>query len=233
MPTTFSPLRSTHGFKSPGFEVSPTGELTVSSGGSITFEDEVIIDNSLYVTTQLFIDNVGIFESVPGGPGLSTSVTSSHLETLGILQELNVAGNVSIEDNLGNSYISVINGILSVESLLTGSIDNIDIGQTAPADGRFVDLDVDNNLIVTNNVTAQSVNVTTGTINNFDSTTGIIDTLNTITGNINTVNSTTINTDTVTVDDITISNTPVQAYHATRKDYVDNRITALSIALGA
>jgi hypothetical protein len=37
----------------------------------------------------------------------------------------------------------------------------------------------------------------------------------------------------IAVNDVTINNIPTELYHATRKDYVDSRISALSIALGA
>lgn len=235
MTITYSPLRSTHGFKSPGFEVSPTGVLTINSGGTLTFEDTTYINSSLYVATQIFIDTDPVFEFGASTVGFSSDLTTSYLETLGTLQELNVQGDVTIEDSSNNLNISIVNGVLSIESFgSTGSIENVDIGQTSPGDGRFVDIVVDNDISIANDISATTIAVNSATITTtVGAATGNITTLNTTTGNITTVNATTVNTDDVTVDDITINNTPVQAYHATRKDYVDNRITALSIALGA
>ncbi len=235
MPVIYSPLRSLHGFKSPGFEVSPTGVLTVTSGGTLTFNDQVDINDSLYVDTQIYIDNDAVFEFGVGTVGLSTSLTTSHLETLGTLQELNVEGNVNILDSSSNTNISIINGVLSLESFSsTGSIENVDIGQTSPGNGRFVDVIIDNDLAVTNDITATTIAVNSASITTtVSAATGNITTVNSTTINSTTINSTTVNVDSITVDDITINNTPVELYHATRKDYVDNRITAFSIAFGA
>lgn len=235
MTITYSPIRSTHGFKSPGFEVSPTGVLTVNSGGVMTISDPTYVNSSLYVQTQIFIDTDPVFEFNMGIVGLSSDITTSHLETLGTLQALNVEGNVNIQDSSNNVNVSIVNGVIAIESFgSTGSIENVDIGQTSPGDARVIDLVVDNDISVANDISATTISVNSATITTtVAAATGNIATINTTTGNITTVNSTNVNTDIVTVDDITINNTPVQAYHATRKDYVDNRITALSIALGA
>lgn len=48
-----------------------------------------------------------------------------------------------------------------------------------------------------------------------------------------TVTGTITVTGTATFDDISINNIPTDVSHATRKDYVDNRISAFSIAFGA
>jgi hypothetical protein len=235
MTTTFLPLRSTHGFQSPGFLVSPTGKLTIASGETQVFEDQVDITDSLYVSDQIYINNVPLLDLTdPLVNKLNAAITESSLTRLATLQELNVDGDVNIEDGQGNVNLSVVSGQITLTSVAVGNIDNFDIGQTTPGDATFNTVIINNTLSVTNTLTALlSLSTPTGNITTVNSTTGNITTVNSTTGNITTVNSTTINTDVVTVDDITINNTPVELYHATRKDYVDNRITAFSIAFGA
>jgi len=235
MSASFKPLRSTHGFQSPGFLVSPTGKLTITSGETQVFNDRVDINDSLYVETQIYIDNVPLLDLTdPLVNKLNSAITESSLTRLATLQELNVDGDVNIEDGSGNVNISIISGQIVIDSVTVGSIDNIDIGQNTPGDATFNEVTVNNTLAVSG-ITTLSTSVASpiGNITTVNSTTGNITTVNSTTGNITTVNATDVNSDEITVDDITINNTPVELYHATRKDYVDNRITAFSIAFGA
>ena len=225
MPTSFSPLRSTHGFQSPGFLVSPTGKLTITSGEEQVFNDQVNINSSLYVSDQIFINNVPLLDLTdPLVNKLNSVITESSLTRLATLQELNVDGDVNIEDGAGNVVVSITSGQITLTSVSLGSIDNFDIGQTTPGNATFNTVVVNDTLNVTGAVTLSAA--VTGP-------TGNITTVNSTTGNITTVTSTSVSASDITVDDITINNTPVELYHATRKDYVDNRITAFSIAFGA
>jgi hypothetical protein len=240
MSVTFKPLRSTHGFQSPGFLVSPTGQLSITSGSTIEFNDRVDINESLYVRDQVYIDNIPLLDlSDPLINKLNSSITESFLTKLDTLQELYVQGNVYITDSLGNINISITNGEMIISSTTIGYLDNINIGVTTPADGYFNFISANNNLSVTGDAFVDSSLTTpVGNIVTVNSTTGNITTVNSTTGNITTVNSTTGNIDTVNsieidVNDITINNTPIEAFHATRKDYVDNRISAFAIAFGA
>ena len=235
MSATFKPLRSTHGFQSPGFLVSPTGKITISSGETQVFNDRVDINSDLYVSDQIYINNVPLLDLTdPLVNKLNSAITESSLTRLDVLQELNVNGDINIEDEVGNINISIVTGEISITSTTLGSINNIAIGLTTPADATFNVVTINNTLSVSNDVTfITSINGPTGNITTVNSTTGNITTVNSTTGNITTVNATDVNTDNVTVDDITINNTPVELFHATRKDYVDNRITAFSIAFGA
>jgi len=225
MAAIFSPLRSTHGFQSPGFLVSPTGQLTITSGETQIFNDRVDINSDLYVADQIYINSVPLLDLTdPLVNKLNSAITESFLTRVSTLQELNVDGDVNIEDGAGNVNISIVNGTITIDSTNLGSLDNVAIGQTIPADATFNVVNINNTLTVSGDVTF---------ITSVNGPTGNITTVNSTTGNITTVNSTTINTDVIEVDDITINNTPVELYHATRKDYVDNRVTAFSIAFGA
>lgn len=235
MSASFKPLRSTHGFQSPGFLVSPTGKLTLSSGEAQVINDRVDINDSLYVSDQIFINNVPLLDLTnPLVNKLNPAITESFLTRLATLQELNVEGDVSLADSLGNVVVSIVGGQLTLSSLTVGNIDNVDIGQTTPGEATFNNVAINNTLTVSNAATfVSSLSSPVGNITTVNSTTGNVTTVNSTTGNITTVNATDVNTDNVTVDDVTINNTPVELYHATRKDYVDNRITAFSIAFGA
>jgi hypothetical protein len=235
MPANFKPLRSTHGFQSPGFLVSPTGKITITSGETQVFNDRVDINDSLYVSDQIYIDNVPLLDlSDPLVNKLNSAITESSLTRLDTLQELNVDGDVNIEDGSGNVNISIVSGMIEITSTTVGAIDNIDIGQSTPGNATFNIVDINSTLTVDGTVTLiAALNGPTGNITTVNSTTGNITTVNATTGNITTINATELTLDEITVDDITINNTPVELYHATRKDYVDNRITAFSIAFGA
>ena len=240
MSASFKPLRSTHGFQSPGFLVSPTGQLTIASGSTLELNDRVDINDSLYVSDQIYINDIPLLDlSDPLVNKLSPLITESYLTRLDTLQELFVQGDVFIQDGQGNANINITNGTVLISSVLEGFIDNITIGVTTPANGYFNFLSVNNVLTVDDTAffnaeffsplgNVVTLNSDTGNITTINSTVGNITTINSTTGNIDTVNSIEIS-----VDDITINNTPVEPFHATRKDYVDNRISAFAIAFGA
>jgi hypothetical protein len=103
-----------------------------------------------------------------------------------------------------------------------GSMNGIEIGIKDPADAKFLSVET-NELQVGPRP---------------DSTSGLL----TVVGNLNVTGNGNISTltvensitaDDITADDITINNQPTEIYHATRKDYVDVRAIAFSIALGA
>jgi hypothetical protein len=240
MSALFKPFRSTHGFESPGFLVSPTGQLTISSGSTLEFNDRVDINGSLYVSDQIYINLIPLLDlSDPLVNKLSPSITESFLTKLDTLQNLDVQGNVYIQDNSNNVNFSITDGQILISSVLTGLLDNIDIGVTIPANGYFNFISANNDLAVAGEIFFDvkltgpeadivTINSTTGNITTVNSTFINTTEVNSTTGNIDVVNSIEIS-----VDDITINNTPTELFHATRKDYVDNRISAFAIAFGA
>jgi hypothetical protein len=187
MTVNISPLRSQAGFQSPGFLVSPTGDITIDGN---------------FVSSQLIVNGITILETEDSTPSLGSDIKNSSLTNLGVLNILEVRGDVSIVDISDNTNISIVDGQITVSSVTKGSLDNIAIGQTSAAEAMFTDVDADNLTLTT---------------------TAIIPTLA----------STDITSTDISADDIEITNQPTELNHATRKDYVDNRISALSIALGA
>jgi hypothetical protein len=295
MSANFSPLRSLHGFKSPGFLVSPTGELTIDS--------EVTINNVINVD-QVYIQGFSLLDVSDSTVSLDDNIRNSSLTGLGVLERLEVDGDVFI-GIASTNFVTINDGIISITSTNTGALENMEIGAVTPADANFRDVSVGQtgiNVVTsvaidnagggytsgTKTTTGQigvagtgltvAITVTTGVVQTATVVNGgtgyvvgdIVDiddgtasgatleiisavnnavltvngtvnvgvTITAPTSNITTINSTTGNIDTVNatvvdVDDVTINNLPVQTYHATRKDYVDSRVTAFAIAFGA
>lgn len=197
MTVTISPLRSQAGFQSPGFLVGPTGDVTIDGN---------------FVSSQLIVNGILLLETEDSTPSLGSDIKNSSLTNLGVLNILEVNGDVSITDIADNINISIVDGLVTVNSTTKGAMDNIAIGQTTAAEANFTDINADNltltTALVTSSLTATTATVTTGTV-------------------------TTLTTTDTSADNIEITDQPTQLNHATRKDYVDNRISALSIALGA
>jgi hypothetical protein len=197
MTVNISPLRSQAGFQSPGFLVSPTGDITIDGN---------------FISSQLVVNGITILETEDSTVSLGTDIKNSSLTNLGVLNILEVGGDVSIVDISDNTNISIVDGQITISSVAKGSLDNIAIGQTSAAEAAFTDIDADNLTLTT---------------------AATIPTLTTTTASITTLTATDITSTDISVDDIEITNQPTELNHATRKDYVDNRISALSIALGA
>ena len=208
----FQPLKSNTGFKSPNFEVDSSGELTanaISVSGSIDA-------NSITVNGDAVV--------VDGQTSLPSSFVSSSLTSLGVLTSLDLNGNLTVREGV-NTYISVTNGTISIQNQSAGfgTINGVNIGNTRAGSGTFT------NLTSTGIVSISG----SGSINGIE-----IGTSNPAAGEFTSVESTSLtavngNIDEVVSDNITINNAPTLISHVTRKDYVDTRVTAFSIALGS
>jgi len=120
-------------------------------------------------------------------------------------------------------YLSIINGQLTISnrSDSVGKIDNVDIGTIIPAIGKFTSV----NAPVLEEAVEIDIRIDNISVGKIDED-GISDTAinNTAIGNI-TPNS-------ATFTNASVNNPPLLPSHATRKDYVDTRISAFSIAFG-
>jgi len=171
MTVEYSPLKSNYGFSSPGFAVDQTGNVVLDN--NITVDGNAVINGTLFAQSVQFGDNEASFDIVENDDStftLAKEITNSHLRNLGVLERLEVDGDVYI-GIASTSFITIDNGSVVINSSEIGSIDNIEIGQNTPADAAF----------------------TTATA----------------------------------------TNQPTNIEDLTRKDYVDVRITAFSIAFGA
>lgn len=219
MAATFQPLRSDYGFESPGFSVSPAGNVTIA--GELTIPNEIFVQ-------QVYVQGIPLLENVDSTVSLANEIKNSALTNLGVLEKLEVDGDVYFGISSTN-FLTIDNGTVVITSTETGSIDNIEIGINTPSNAAFLDVTIgeflnNKNLVVNGDITVTD----TATIATASITTGTVTTLNSTTGDI-----TNLTTEDIEADDITINNTPTAAFHSTRKDYVDNRITAFSIAFGA
>jgi hypothetical protein len=190
MAITKLPFRAESGFVSPGFSVSPTGDLTsinVSATGNLSVSQNLSItgnistNGNLTVAGQIQSDSIvlnGIvlIDTDSTVLGLNTDIKESGLTKLGTLEVLQVNGDSFLKNSSNVNILTIVDGIITITSQSTGNIDNVIIGESLPTAGYFTEINSNN---------------------------------------------------------ITVANTPTEPYHATRKDYVDTTIAALSIALGS
>lgn len=196
MTIRYIPFESRTGFKSPGFEVTPVGDIVAKS---INVVEDIDV-------TSIKINGIDILNTVDSSISLGDDIVNSSLTRVGTLEYLNIEGDVNISQG-SSGIVSIVNGkIIITSGPETGEIDNINIGQTTPALGTFTDITVNDTVTVGGQLDANdNVNVS-GTL----SVTGTAD-----------------------FSDIEITNQPTLPSHATRKDYVDAKISAFSIAFGA
>ena len=99
MAVTYIPFESRTGFRSPGFNVSPTGELSAAS-----------LD-----VPSLTINSIELLNASDSSVSLGDSITNSSLERVGTLQYLNVDGDVVISTG-SSAIISIVNGEVRISS---------------------------------------------------------------------------------------------------------------------
>jgi hypothetical protein len=150
MTVTYSKFQTGDGFKSPSLDIDALGNISATSLDvlSLKIDGEVLF-------------GIGAPGAVEGGPvtSLAPSIVSSSLTSVGTLTGLTVQGNTTIS-----------NGLVQINSLSTGTINNIDIGETTPGNGTFVSLTATTGTITTLNSTtatlgtASATTVTSGTV---------------------------------------------------------------------
>lgn len=181
MSVNYIPLESKSGFRSPGFLVDESGNLTVTGAVSVS--------GSIDTTGSFKINGIPIIDASDSVIGLDPVIQRAlGLRQLGSLDYLNIDGDFRISEG-STPYFNVVNGHIEITSVsAVGSINNMDIGLRSPGDGNF-----------------KSLNVGPG-----DSQGEL-----TVQG------------------DVYITNPATLPSHAVRKDYVDARVAAFSIAFGA
>lgn len=150
-----------------------------------------------------------LFQAGGTGQTLPSFITISSLTQLGTLTELTVEGNVTITD-----------GLVSITSDTLGSLDNIEIGSTTPAAGTFTELTATSSISLTS--------LSTGSMDNVE-----IGLTTPAQAEFTEVTATDLTVDEIASDNVTLNLEPTNINHATRKDYVDRKIAAFSIAFGA
>lgn len=137
---------------------------------------------------------------------LQPYIVDSALQSLGTLNTLNVNGTISLRSS-SQTVLTIINGQLVLSSKTLGSINNVDLGVTKPGKVKTSEL------IVATQAGAPGVMSIPGV--NVDAT------------------DVTFSGDVTFADGVSITNQPLNASDATRKDYVDALSIAYSVVFGA
>lgn len=204
MTVEYTPFKSNSGFASPNFTVNSLGTLTVNA--------DAVITGTVYASSISFgtpgSAGITLIEFDDSTISLSSDIRNSSLTSLGVLTRLEVDGDV-IFGLSSSTFFSIDDGRVVINSTNTGAIDNIEIGAVIPARANFTEVQIGPG-DSSGNLRIEGTLDVTGT------------------GVINVISSTS-----VTSDNVIINEQPVQPNHSTRKDYVDTRVTAFSIAFGA
>ena len=203
MPTViYNPFVSKSGFKSEGFEVDAVGNLT-----SDTINSQEIFTNSIDASV-IKLKGVTLFGD-SDNPSL-----------------FEITGDLVVSEG-STPYLSVINGRVVIDSRAdsTGKIDNVEIGITTPAAGKFTSV----NTSILEEAVEIDIRIDGASIGKIDEDgidIPVVDTTinNTVIGNIAPSSAV------FTI--ASVNDQPLLPEHITRKDYVDNRISAFSIAFG-
>lgn len=182
-----------------------------SPGFLVDETGNVRVDGEFSTTQEFKVNGIQIIDDTDSVVSLGESIRSSYLTKLGTLEFLNIDGDFTIAQG-SSPYFSVVNGHVEIQSFQgVGRIDNIEIGLDTPASANFTSVNIGpgdstGELTVQGNVVISGATIMGS---------GIVSGNWGVTGNV-------------------ISNQqPTDVSHLTRKDYVDNRISALAIALGA
>ena len=89
MTVNISPLRSQAGFQSPGFLVSPTGDITIDGN---------------FISSQLVVNGITILETEDSTVSLGTDIKNSSLTNLGVLNILDILSNSLQNLNFFDSF---------------------------------------------------------------------------------------------------------------------------------
>jgi hypothetical protein len=198
MSVKYIPFESKSGFRSPGFLVDESGDLTL--------EGSLNVSGVINTTGSFEVNGIPIIDASDSIISLDPIIKGSGLTRLGTLEFLEVDGDFTIGQG-STPYINVVNGHIEITSVAgTGQINNMDIGLIDPADGNF-----------------KSLNVGPG-----DSTGEL-----SVQGYVNVTLDVNVGGDVSVTGNLEISSLPTEINHATRKDYVDSRISAFAIAFGA
>jgi hypothetical protein len=185
-----------------GFE-SP-GFIVDESGNTVVnaFSAASIATSALNAD-NVFIDGNLLF--LNGGQTLGNSVVNSSLKTIGTLDNLTVNGSTTLKYN-SNAIVQIIDDKIYITSVQTGTIDNVNIGSGTPGTVKATQVNV-----VAQGTTPGQLNAANADIN---------------------LNNTTISGATLFTSPPRSTTAPSLGEHLARKDYVDNSVVALSIALG-
>ena len=177
----------------------------VNERGDIVVDGSVQFNSQFNVAPDFTVNGILVIDNSDSVVSIGSEIKHSSLTRLGTLEFLSVEGDFSVAEG-STPYIDIINGKVSIASVASvGSIENMDIGLRDPADANF-----------------KSVNIGPG-----DSSGEL-----SVQGHVIVTEDMTVN-GTGQFNTVRVDTTPTADNHVTRKDYVDSRISAFSIAFGA
>jgi len=178
----------------------------VNEVGDLRVNGAVLFTSQLDVAPTFTVNGVLIIDNTDSVVSLGDQIKHSSLTQLGVLDGLEIDGDFTIAQG-SSPYIQIVNGVVTINSVAAvGTIDNIDIGLKDPGDANF-----------------KSVNIGPGDSSGELSVQGNVS----VTQNVDVTGSIDV------LGSVNLSEIPTQPNHATRKDYVDSRISAFAIAFGA
>lgn len=227
MSIDYKPLRSEFGFQSPNFSVTQAGVMTVNSviANSIASTDEFTLENFIFQNATIdtldngtieFLNQLVMFNNIES---VNSTIETAEITNLTVITEL-VASDLTSSNEINldaNTRVVITNSPLTVHSY-------------SATDRNLIDAEAGDIVFNTNDL---SLNYYTGLEWKTTSTGTLSFNNSTITAGTN--ENITIDpqgTGTVIVDDLQINNLPTNNNQAVRKDYVDSRISAFSIAFG-
>ena len=180
--------------------------FSVNEHGDITVDGTVVFNNQFNVAPDFTVNGILVIDTTGNTVSLGAEVKHSSLTKVGTLEGLTIDGDFSISQG-STPYVNIVNGSIFIQSVSTvGTLDNIEIGLSNPAPANFT-----------------SVNIGPG-----DSAGEL-----TVQGHAGITQDLLVGGDLSAVGNITVGAAPTQSSHVTRKDYVDSRVAAFSIAFGA
>lgn len=239
MTVNYSALESKYGFKGTNFSVDATGALIATSISveSITL-DGTLLDLGSFIFAGSSIDTVNNVEIrfLPDSVSFAGNVTALTYIGGGLINNL---GSVELDSA---TRVVIKNSPLQVYSLT-----EINRNLLTPEGGDIVYNSTTNdiNYYAGDGITGQWRSLSTGDITFSDATISAgpaqVITIESqagggieLSGDTITISGTNVDlVGTVAMDNLEISTPPTQDNHATRKDYVDAKISAFAIAFGA
>jgi hypothetical protein len=177
----------------------------VNELGDLIVTGSITVSGNISTTGDFEINGIPVIDASDSTISLSEIIRYSYLTRVGTLEFLNIDGDFTVAQG-STPYINIVNGNVFIQSANdVGSIDNIDIGLREPADANF-----------------KSVNIGPGDSSGELTVQGIAS-----------VEDLEVSGTTAITGVVTLGASPTANNHATRKDYVDSRVTAFAIAFGA
>ncbi len=145
MTVTYKPFISEKGFQSPGFVVDELGSFTIAN---LNTTSSIKISGQTVITPTSLGSGIASSNLTSVGTLLGLAVNSTAPVNLTTTNNINLTGN-NVEINASSLTVTP-SGTITMVPVVTGSIDNIDIGTTTPGNGNFVNLTASDSIYLGN-----------------------------------------------------------------------------------